>query len=190
MIRMGLAATLVAAMAVSGGSAFSQSSGLSWSYIEGGLSVIDVGFTDEAGFNIRGSGALGDAFYLHGSYDRWEVDTFFGDEDLDLYRFGVGFHTPLSDRSDLYVEGSYAGVGFFGANDDGFRVDFGLRGAANDRLEGRIYAGAQTDNGSSYEAILGADLVVGLTKQLGLVLAAETYEFDAEVYRVNLRLSF
>lgn len=181
----------LAGLVLSAGSAIAQDDpALSWSYLEGGLSHIDVDGDGETGFNVRGAAQLAEHFYLHGAWDRWEVDTIFGDEDIDLIKLGLGFRTAVTATSDLFVEASYAELELLGASTDGLRTDVGVRAAFGDRIDGRVFGGVQTDAFDEFEGILGADVAFGLTDRLGLVLSAETYEFDAEIYRVNLRLSF
>lgn len=193
-----LAGLALTAVTMGCNTAIAQSDGdLSYSYLEGGVSIadIDVGFVSETetGFNIRASADLAEGLYAHGSWDRWETDFSvpFGsfDEDIDLYKVGLGYRFNLQQNTDLFFEGSYAALEIGSADDDGFRGDIGLRHGFNNRVEGRVFGGYQSD-GDSGDAILGADLLFKFHRNFGLSAGVETYEFDLNIYRANLRLSF
>lgn len=193
-----LAGLALTAVAVGCNTALAQSGdNLSYSYLEGGVSIvdIDVGFISETetGFNIRASADLAGGLYAHGSWDRWETgfSVPFGrfDEDIDLYKVGLGYRFNLQPNTDLFFEGSYAALEIGSADDDGFRGDIGLRHGFNNRVEGRVFGGYQSD-GDSGDGILGADLLFKFHSNFGLSVGVETYEFDLNIYRANLRLSF
>lgn len=193
-----LSGLALAAVALGCNAAMAQSAGdLSYSYLEGGVSVadIDVGFISETetGFNIRASADLAGGVYAHGSWDRWESDVNgpFGsfDFDIDLYKFGLGYRFDLQPNTDLFFEGSYAALEAGSADDDGFRGDVGLRHGFNDRVEGRVFGGYQSD-GDAGDGILGTDLLVKLNPNFGISVGVETYELDFNIYRANLRVSF
>ncbi|MCA1777883.1 MAG: hypothetical protein LC637_00450 [Xanthomonadaceae bacterium] len=169
------------------------SSDLSYSYIEGGLSVadIDVGFVSEteAGFNLRASVDLAQGVYAHGSWDRWEVDFGAFDADTDLYKIGLGYRFNLQPNTDLFVEGSYAAIEVGSVDDDGFRGDIGLRHGFSERIEGRLFGGYQGD-GDDGDAVVGADLLLKFQRNIGISVGVESFEFDFNIFRANLRLSF
>lgn len=148
------------------------------------------GFSEtEAGFNFRGSLDLVSGFYLHGSWDSWDVDVGPFDADSDLFRFGGGWRHSLQPNTDLFVEGSYTELEVGSAEDDGFRGDIGVRTDFDGRIEGRVFGGVLAD-GSDADGILGGDLLFKLNPNLGLSVGAETFEFDTTIYRANARLSF
>lgn len=193
-----LAGLALTAVAIGCNSAMAQSGGdLSYSYIEGGVSMadIDAAFISETetGFNIRGSADIAGGLYAHGSWDRWETDIPFRlrsrDLDIDLYKFGLGYRFNLQPSTDLFVEGSYAALEIDSVDDDGFRGDIGLRHGFTDMVEGRVFGGYQSD-GDAGDGIFGADLLFKLNPSFGLSVGVETYEFDLNIYRANLRLSF
>lgn len=162
--------------------------GMSWSWIEGGVSVFDPdGFSSEDGFNLRASAAIGDRFYAQGAYDRWD----FGFDELSYYKVGVGFHSAVSANVATFVELSYAGIDLGGLDQDGGRVDFGVRGTpGNGPVELRAYVGAQADGFEDPEFLGGVDALFKFNDLLGISVGAETFEFDTTIYRANLRLSF
>lgn len=185
-----LAGLALTAVAVGCNTAMAQSGGdLSYSYLEGGVSVADFdlgGFSDsETGFNFRASADIAGGVYAHGSWDRWEL----GNLDTDLYKLGLGYRFNLQPNTDLFIEGSYAALEVGPFDDDGFRGDIGLRHGFNDSVEGRVFGGFQSD-GDSGDGILGADLLFKFHRNFGLSVGVETYEFDLNIYRANLRLSF
>ena len=165
-----------------------QSGDLSYSYIGGGLTIIDPdGGDSEEGFNIRASASLSENFYFQGSWDRVEVGPF--DVDIDNFKVGLGFHAPVSDTMDWFVEGGYARIETDFADDDGFRGDLGLRAGLNNNVEWRGFGGVVvSDDDETW--ILGTDFLFKITDTLGLFVGVESEEFDVFVYRGNLRLSF
>ena len=188
MKKRNLARAIASALLIAGAS-HAAAQELNYSYLEGGVSVIDIDVgpisESEVGFNIRGSLELADGFYLQGAWDRWDVD--FGQ--TDLFRVGAGYHWALQNSTDLFIEGSYARFEIGSSDDDGFRGDIGLRHAFNDRVEGRAYGGYQGD-GSDGDVLVGTDLLFKFTENFGFSVGAETFEFDVNVFRGNLRLSF
>lgn len=179
-------ALAVAALAAPFSSAHAQDS-MSWSWIEGGVSWIDPdGADSQDGFNLRGSVSLSDRFYLQGALDRWEI----GSDELHYYKAGVGFHSAVSDSVATFVEFSYAGIELAGVDQDGGRLDFGIRAApGNGPVEIRGYVGAQADGFEDPEFLGGADVVFKVGNRFGISVGAETFEFDTTIYRANLRLS-
>lgn len=168
-------------------SAFAQD-GMSWTWIEAGVSVIDPdGGDSQEGFNVRGSGAISDSLYLQGALDRWDV----GSDELHYYKAGIGFQSGIGDNVATFVEFSYAGIELGGFDQDGGRLDFGVRAApGNGPVEIRGYVGAQADGFEDPEFLGGADLLFKFGDRFGLSLGAETFEFDVAIYRANLRLNF
>jgi len=192
MKKRNLARAIACALLIAGAS-HAAAQELNYSYLEGGVSLINLdegGFSEtEVGFNIRGSLEIANGFYLQGAWDRWDIDVGPADIQTDLFRVGAGYHWALQDSTDLFVEGSYARFEVGSGDDDGFRADIGLRHGFNDRMEGRFYGGYQGD-GSDGDVLVGADVLFKFTEQLGISVGAETFEFDANVFRGNLRVSF
>ncbi|PKL95527.1 MAG: hypothetical protein CVV18_05205 [Gammaproteobacteria bacterium HGW-Gammaproteobacteria-8] len=178
---------MLAAVIAAGLPQLASAEDMSYSFIEGGTSWLDPdGFSGtELGFNVRFSADLVNGFYLQGAWDSWDVDSF----DVDLYRIGAGYRYSLQQSTDLFFEASYAAFEVGPFDDDGFRTDIGLRHGFGKRAEGRIYGGYQGD-GSSGDIVLGADLLFKFNDTLGLSAGVETFEFDTNVFRTNLRLSF
>lgn len=137
--------------------------GVSYSFIEGNFIIQDIDlfednglfndfiedFDDGDGYNINGSIAISERFFLHGGYGSTEAD--FGivnnnglfipqGQDIKTLKLGGGFHMPMSDRTDFVASASYIDVDFgtfnFGAveNDD-LNSDDDLQNAFDDLNE-------------------------------------------------------
>lgn len=182
-----LNAAMLGALMAAGLPQLGSAQELSYSFIEGGASWLDIDGVSgtETGFNLRASADLAGGFYLQGAWDSWDVSFF----DVDLYRIGAGYRHSLQQGTDLFFEASYAVFEVGSADDDGFRTDIGVRHAIGERAEGRIYGGYQGD-GSEGDLLLGADLLFKFNDTIGLSAGIETFEFDTNVFRTNLRLSF
>jgi hypothetical protein len=124
--------------------AFSASAfadGLNYTYIQASYgqvqfddSLIDV---DGDGFAINGSVAVSDNFHLFGEYQMAGLD--FG-IDLNLLEAGLGYNMPMSDKMDIIAKAAYVNVeaeapGVPSADDNGYAVGIGLRGAMSDKFE-------------------------------------------------------
>ena len=176
---------LIAGAVLLAGSVQAQSGDLSYTYIEGGLSVFDVSGVSEEGFNVRGSSLLTENLYLQGSWDRIDANR----GNLDVFKIGLGFRGRMSDSTDWFVEGSYYQVDpdGFGQADDA-RLDVGLRSALSRHVESRIYAGFLFPDSDEY--LFGADLLFKFSDQFGVSVGVDSIEADVNLFRANLRLSF
>ncbi|NCO20020.1 MAG: hypothetical protein GW900_08265 [Gammaproteobacteria bacterium] len=191
MNRKTLNAAMLAPLVAAGMPQLASAQELNYSFIEGGASWLDPdGLSGtELGFNVRFSADLINGFYLQGAWDSWDIDVGPFDIDADVYRIGAGYRYSLQQATDLFFEASYAVFDVGPVDNDGFRADIGLRHGFGERVEGRIYGGYQGD-GSDGDALLGADLLFKFNDRLGLSAGVETFEFDTNVFRTNLRVSF
>ena len=116
--------------------------GLSYNYIELGYQNAelddDFGGTsvDGDGYGIRGSYEVGESWFIAASYGTLDFD--FG-VDLDQLAIGGGYHTALSDRTDVFAALSYISAevsasGFNSLDEDGYGVVVGLRGLVSDKV--------------------------------------------------------
>lgn len=130
---------------------------LSYSFVE--IDYIDGDFSGQGadGFGISGSVALGEMFFLGGSYQDEQVDNFRfegfnSDLDAELLRLGAGMHGAISDNVDWVVSFDYAKVELSALgdseDDSGYIVDIGLRGLIGDAAE-YSFAVIQSDVGGS-----------------------------------------
>lgn len=166
---------------------------MSYSYIEGGLSRVNIdpgsGFrtVNDTGFNFRGSAQFSQSVYGIGSWDRWEI----GNLDADLFKLGLGFRAALSPNLDWFAEGSWTHIDIesFGT-ENGVRGDLGVRGIVNEWLQARAFGGYNADGPEGNSFVFGADALITFTPTVGVSLGVESYEFDVNVWRANLRLSF
>ncbi len=164
-----------------------HASELKYSYVEADYVNLD---SDADGWGLRGSVNFGASdFYGLASYTKINVDTGFGDFDVDSYEAGFGYHHALTTKSDLIAEAVYQNVDAGIVDIDGYRVSVGLRAALAPNFEGLIKA----------NYIDGSDIDSDVTGTIG-----GQYKFDstwgatAEVefangdtaYLVGVRASF
>lgn len=181
---------------------FAASAGeLSYSYIEGGYANVEIdtgdalaGDVDFDGFQIRGSAAVSESFYLHGGYGNVTNDEAGVDIDFSEIQIGVGYRHGLSDRADLITELSYIKQeidfdGFGSVDADGGRISVGVRGLMADNFEGYV-KGSYTDGGDfdgEFSGVVGAQFKFNQT--WGLVGEVEAGE-DLTKLMVGVRASF
>jgi hypothetical protein len=173
-----------------------NASELSYSFVEADyahMGELDTG-SDFDGYNLRGSVALGDSFYVLGDYSQTTADFTGGiNIDLDTYSLGFGFHHSISDNADLFGDLSYmhgdASTLGGSANDNGYRARFGFRGALSEKFEGTIGV-THFDLGnfsSDSSLLLGGQLKFNDT--WGAVAELEAGGDDTR-YLVGIRASF
>jgi hypothetical protein len=178
---------------------------LSYTYVEAGIAQVDVDIDEFAssvdfdGFQLRGSVAVSDAFYLFGGHGSTNNDDAGLDIDFSESQFGVGYHFGLSERADLLAElGAvrqeidFDGIGSVEA--DGGRASVGVRALLSDNFEGWVKAsysdGGDFDGG--FSGLVGAQWKFNPT--WGLIGEIESGELDEQAdltkYLVGVRASF
>ena len=179
-----------------------QASELSYSYIEGDyawMSIDDEDLDiDPSGFGIKGSVAVGEAWYLFGGYLQGDDSQDGIDVDTAQTNVGIGWRHAISDKADFNGELSYVhqnvdvdfGGGFSGdADGDGYRLSAGIRGEMAENFEG--YAKANWTDGSDFDGdfsgTIGAQVKFG--GMWGITGEAE-FGNDANIYMLGLRASF
>ena len=173
-----------------------QAGELSYNYVQldyNRASVDDLD-ADPDGFGLKASAALGDKFYLFGSYMKLS-DTIEGfDVDLDQSQVGFGYHHAINDKADLLAELSYINakvdiedVG--SGSGDGYRASFGVRGQMAENFEG--YAKANwtdaKDADGEVSGTLGALFKINAT--WGINAEAE-FGDGATIWGLGVRASF
>ncbi len=162
---------------------------LSWSFAEVHAQLRDVdAINDELrGFGARGAWELSDGFFLRGG-----LDLYSDDEDVTRYDIGFGQRVALANGLDAFASGSWVwaeldGAGGADSNENGWRAEAGLRGTADDALEGELRLGWQdvVDDG----LVWGADLRYWFHPQVALGLGFER-EVDDSVWTLALRYAF
>ena len=188
MLRSALLILLLAFSAIAG------AQGFGYNYLQASYgavsfddSIVDV---DGDGLGISGSYGFHPDFYLTGEYQTADMD--FG-VDLNILELAVGYHTPLSDQLDLTAQLGYVDAevesGLGSADDDGFMIGAGVRGALSDSVElngGIDYI--DFDQGGS-ETRSSAGFLFSLTEALTVGAAASSWD-DINVYQLNLRFDF
>lgn len=175
--------------------------GLDYTYVEGGYANVEIdtgdafaGDVEFDGFQIRGSAAVSESFYLLGGYGNVSNDEFGGDIDFSELQFGLGYRHGLSERADLVTEVSYLRQEIeadgFGSDDAaGGRVSVGLRGLLADNFEGYV-KGSYTDGGDfdgDFSGTVGAQF--RFTPVWGVVGEIEAGD-DVTKALVGVRASF
>ncbi len=162
---------------------------LSWSFVEVHAQLRDVDALDDElqGFGGRAAWELSQGFFIRGG-----LDFYSDDEDLTRYDLGIGQRVSLANGLDAFASVSWVfvevdGAGGFDADDDGWRAEGGLRGTADEKLEGELRLGYQdvSDNG----LIWGADLRYWFHSQVAIGIGFER-EVDDDVWTLGLRYSF
>ena len=127
---------------------------------------------------------------MTGEYQTADMD--FG-VDLNILELAAGYHTPLSDQLDLTAQLGYVDAevesGLGSADDDGFMIGAGVRGALSDSVElngGIDYI--DFDQGGS-ETRASAGFLFSLTEALTVGAEASFWD-DINVYQLNLRFDF
>ena len=115
--------------------------GLSYSFVEG--NYIDVengnGWGLKGSFDFGSSGLYGFGSWakLDGDEDDFDIDL---DTDVDFNEFGLGYHHPVADQTDLIAEAAYRNYEADAYRIDGARVSVGARSAMTDQFEGYVKA--------------------------------------------------
>lgn len=161
-----------------------------YTYIEGGYLRLEPDRINDSGdgVGIRGSAAISDNIFILGEYNSAEFDIGPFDADVDEWAVGLGLHAPLSDRVDVVGSASWVNVdveNFF--DDDGFRLDVGLRGDVAPSFE--------LDGGIRYTDVGDDDETTGYLRglfgpnNLKLLVELEAGD-DGEAYLIGGRYEF
>lgn len=179
-----------------------QASELSYSFVEvdytgSSSEVLSSSTYDTAGYGIRGSFGFAENFYVSGGYQNNDFD--FSGIDEDRWNVGFGYHRPMYDQADWFVEVGYTKVNSFTSvlDDSFYDVSIGLRGSISDRFEG--IAKFSYNDGASYSGFYYPQYdgsfsgTVGLQWRInemwGIVGEIEAFEDDTD-YTLGVRASF
>ena len=144
--------------------------GMSYSYVDAAYVDTDIdGAPSADGFGLRGSFGFAGNYFVFGEY------TDQGVSGVDLTTYGVGFggHYGIAENLDLVGRLGWAKVeidaGFAEADDDGYLIDFGLRGRVGDavELEGGVRYTDFSDGGDSTGLFVGGRFHFNDTWALG-----------------------
>jgi hypothetical protein len=162
---------------------------LSWKFLEVHAQQREVHVLDE---DVQGFGARGAWQFGQGFFARFGADLYSEDE-VDVWRYdaGIGQALPLQNGLDAFASVSWVLEDFDGAaadyDADGYRVELGLRGALDQRLESEARLGYEdvVDDGF----IFGADVRYWFADQVALGIGFER-EVDDDVWTLGLRYAF
>lgn len=171
----------------------SSSSKFSYRYAELNYEIIDDdSFSDDfTGLDARVSFDFADNFYVFGSYGRTTADVSGSDVDVDDYRIGVGFHTPIMEKLDFvgdaaFVRAEAEGAGG-SADQDGFALRAGVRYWLIDKVE--LNGGIEYIDLDSSDTGFSAGGRYYITDPLS-VGAEYTYFDDSDRFSFGVRYSF
>jgi len=145
--------------------------GMSYSYVDAAYVDTDIdGAPSADGFGLRGSVGFAENYFVFGEY----TDQSAGGADLTTYGVGLGGHYRIAENLDLVGRLGWIkaeiDAGFFGeADDDGYLLDFGLRGrvGAAVELEGGVRYTDFSDGGDSTGLFVGGRFHFNDTWALG-----------------------
>lgn len=167
--------------------AAAQASDLSYNWIEADyVHVNPDNFDNTDGVAIRGSGELGKNFNVIAGWSKLDVDAPLS-KDLKSWYLGVGYHTPVSDRTDLFTDVSYLKNTTLDA--DGYGARVGVRSALTPKFEGAAWVGYEKLDHVDGNGSLGVSGQYKFTPAFGLVAEARVAENDKS-FLVGPRLSF
>ncbi|MEE4380433.1 MAG: outer membrane beta-barrel protein [Pseudomonadales bacterium] len=116
--------------------------GPNWTWIDAAYQQVDFDDVDEEAdvLNLDGSWAATELVHVFAGYRNGEVDTRFGDIDVDELELGIGVNPQLTETVDLYGRIGWATAeidfgGFDDVDDDGFTLAAGLRAMVLPRWE-------------------------------------------------------
>ena len=164
--------------------------GLSYTWLEADYVDVDGG----NGWGLRGSFDFGNSgLYGFGSWskldgdeDDFDIDV---DNDVDANEFGLGWHHPLADNTDLLVEAAYRNYDADVYRIDGARASVGARSAMTDNFVGFVKANYydKSDFDGDVSGTVGAQYK--FTDMWGVTAEAE-FGSDQDAWMVGVRASF
>lgn len=149
--------------------------------------------SDDHGFSARASHLFGRDLYLHGDYTRAKTDVAGADFSMSILNLGIGRRVPVSDLTDLTGElawirsrDTFPGRG----TENGLSAAAGFRSRVSDRFELAAQAGYAVDGPAGNGYLLRAHGLLHLAVNWGLILSANSYAGDVNVYNAGLRFTF
>ena len=183
------ALALAAALPLSAQAA-EPTTGLSYTWLEGDYIDVEGG----NGWGLRGSFDFGaSGLYGFGSWSKLDADEndfdIDIDNDLDANEFGVGYHHPVADNTDLIAEAAYRNYDADAYRIDGARFSVGARAAMTDNVEGFVKANYydMSDYDGDFTGTIGAQYK--FTDMWGVTGEAEFGNGD-KAWMLGMRASF
>lgn len=109
-----------------------------YTYLEGGYFRAEPDAISDSGdgIGLRGSAAIADNLFISGEFNSVDIDLGPFGSDIDTFGAAIGVHMPLTNRIDVVGSAGWVKVdaGDF-IEDDGARLDLGLRGRINPAFE-------------------------------------------------------
>ncbi|HSX61528.1 MAG TPA: hypothetical protein VLF18_15105 [Tahibacter sp.] len=165
----------------------SQAADLSYSWVEADyVHVNPDDFDNSDGVAVRGSGELGENFNVIAGWSQINVDTPLLD-DLKSWYLGIGYHTPVGEKTDLFTDVAY--IKNTTLDNDGVGARVGVRSALSPKFEGAAWVGYEKLDHTDGNGSLGVSGQYKFTDNFGLVAEARVAENDKS-FLVGPRLSF
>lgn len=167
----------------------------SYKYMEAGYGHVEIdGSTGsgEGGIWAGFSAQLADPIYISGDFQRYEIDYLRSSEDLDILKVNLGYRASITGNTDFNAELGYDDLQFGDSDNSGYRASLGIRNRASSQIQSRAYAGYTIDKDDTAEGdyFIGLEAAIGFNEHFGFTLQFETYEFDVNIARAGLRLTF
>jgi len=172
-----------------------NTSGLSYSYVEGTYQSSDWFSEDFDGFGIAGSVAFADSWYGSAAYRKVDNNDF--DLDLDETQVNLGWHTRLADKADFFAELGYvnygADAGGNSGDSNGYRVAAGFRGMLAPHFEAGIKATYTDVSDLDSEFGVGVNAIWHINQTWGIVGAYDhtsLLDEGMDTWSLGVRASF
>ncbi|MDG1938378.1 MAG: hypothetical protein P8I62_05960 [Pseudomonadales bacterium] len=169
---------------------------LSYSYVSAAYQSIELFGEDGDGVGLVGSFEIGDQAFITASYsslasdDTYNNGSIIDDLEIDAFTLGFGFHTPISDTTDLVTTISYLDqeLDYGGSVDgDGFGINVGIRSKVSETVElGGSFTYVDFEGETDNSFSLGARYLATETISFGL---GHTSADDADSITIDLRLN-
>lgn len=164
----------------------SQAADLSYSYLEADYVHVDPdNFGNLDGYALRGSGAINENFNVIAGWTKINQDAPFSD--TKAWYLGLGYHVPVSDKTDLFAEAAYNKETTF--DRDGGSARVGVRSALTANLEGSAFVAYQKLDHTEANRAIGVSGQYKFTPTFGINAEAAFGNNDNTIL-VGPRLSF
>lgn len=194
-----LAIALGASTLLLAGAATAQQSPFSYNYVQGNVTQGEIGSLDYTSVGAELSLSLTDNVFLKGSVTEGESDDrvfsgpFSGKLDIQSYTLGLGYHTPINNRTDFVAEASYinneASFRGFSMDSEGYGIDLGVRSMLTSALE--LQAALNYVDGSDMDGDIGFSVDARFYLSPKLSLSAGYFEQDEfDGLTASLRYNF
>lgn len=163
------------------------------SYLKASIDGLDV---EPSGFGITGSTSMSENVFLGAAYKKLSGDISYLDVEASQISIGIGYHSPLSDKTDVYamlgfeiVEAKASGYRYSVSEDDtGYSFTVGLRSMVSESFELNGSVGYNSIDGENETSLAaGAQYYFNENVSIG---AQYTTGDDTNMWGFTARYSF